>query len=133
MERFEIKKVENETLNVFYGDVYTIKDNLDEDSPVKSFRFLKPTAERICDWLNENVKKVETPEEKIHKAMDELWCSDAIRMEKVNNIFYLIERKDTCVTYDDIAYVLDIPEDRIDYISLNSSRSVFIIKRSDLE
>ena len=125
--RFEVEKVENETINAIYGDVYTIKDNFDEKSPInESFRLLKPSADKICDWLNGNVKPI-TVEMEIKSLVKSLWKDDEIVLEKCGAVYSITEIKPTNI----IASML---EERLDsrYLvkskPLSISRSVFYIK-----
>jgi hypothetical protein len=128
--RFEIKLVDDETINEIYGDVYKIKDNVDSDSPVDTFRLLKPSAERLCDWLNKNVNKVKTPDQKIHNVVDELWDTNEVRISKKGGSYYLIEKEDTSITNDKVARALGIRN--VDYMVINPLQSIFIVAEEDL-
>ena len=132
--RFKVGKVTGESITEVYGDVYTIVDSMDKDSPVSSLRMLKPNAEKFCDWLNENIKeKVLSPEEKIDKVVEELWEDDEVMVEYYNGLFFLIELKGTNVLIRDIAEALGIPDHKVGYEPIAFDKSIYRISKGDLD
>ena len=127
--RFESVKIENELLNAVYGDIYTIKDNMDDDSPVNTFRFLKPTADKICDWLNELVgEEAESFEDKVKEAIDYLWDDDEYEYFVIDDIHIIIEVKETNVSIGEIYDIL--PDASISYKDISWNKAVFFIKEA---
>ena len=135
MKRFESVKVENETLNDIYGtEIYKIRDNLDEDSPVSNYRALKKSTDELVDWLNENIKEVElTPYEKLENVLSRLYEPDEIHLNYYNEMFFIVEIKDTCVTRQDIANALGIDTYSIIMDAMGNNRSIYKIWESCLE
>lgn len=127
--RFETVKIENESLNAIYGDIYTIKDNVDDDSPVNTFRFLKPTADKVCDWLNELVgEEVKPFDDKVKEAIDYLWDDDEYQYFVVDDMHIIIEFKDTSVGLGDVYNVL--PDATIDCMDISPFKMVYFIKEN---
>lgn len=126
--RFESVEVRNEPLNEFFGDaVYTIKDNVDSNSPVRYFRLLKPTADKVCDWLNELVgEEVKPFGDKVKEAIDYLWDDDEYQYFVVDDIHIIIEVKDTGVGLGDVYSVL--PDATIDCRDISSFKMIYFIK-----
>lgn len=132
--RFKVGKVTGEPINEVYGDVYTIVDSMDEDSPVDGLRMLKPNAEKLCDWLNENIKeKVLSPKDRIDKAVKKLWQDDEVMVEYYGGLFFLIELKSTNVVTRNIADALGIPAHKIGNEPIAFDKSIYRISRSDLD
>ena len=104
--RFESVRVENDELGVFFGDVYTIKDNVDSKSPVNSFRLLKPTADKVCDWLNENIKEFDYFDGEVKAAIKILWNDDEYEYKVVDDVHIITELKETTVSGGDILNIL---------------------------
>lgn len=127
--RFETVKIENESINAIYGDIYTIKDNMDDDSPVNTFRFLKPTADKVCDWLNELVgEEAKSFDDKVKEATKYLWDDDEYFYLVVDDMHIIIEVKDTGVGLGDVYDVL--PNATIDCMDISSFKMIYFIKEN---
>lgn len=132
--RFEIEKVENESINLIYGEVYCVKDNQDSKSPVNDFRMLKPSAERVCKWLNENIKEVElSPVDKLENALKELYEPDEVQLNYHEGLFFIVEIKDTDVTAQLIANKLGIDRSAIMIETMRDYRAIYKIWESCLK
>ena len=125
--RFETVKIENESLNAIYGDIYTIKDNVDDDSPVNTFRFLKPTADKVCDWLNELVgEEVKPFGDKVKDAMEYLWDDDECLHFVVDGMHIVMEVKETFIGVNQFREAL--PDAIITYKMIGSYKAIFFIR-----
>ena len=127
--RFESVKVENEILDAIYGDVYTIKDNVDSNSPVNTFRLLKPSADVICKWLNNLVdEEAESFDDKVKEAIEYLWDDDECLHFVVDDMHIIMEVKDTSVGLGDVYSVL--PDATIDCMDISSFKTIYFIKEN---
>ena len=125
--RFETVKIENESLNVIYGDIYTIKDNVDDDSPVNTFRFLKPTADKVCDWLNGLVdEEAESFEDKVKEAINYLWDDDEYEYFVVDGMHIVIEVEETGIGVNQLREAL--PDAIIIYKDISYYKTIFFIR-----
>lgn len=125
--RFETVKIENESLNAIYGDIYTIKDNVDDDSPVNTFRFLKPTADKVCDWLNGLVdEEAESFEDKVKEAINYLWDDDEYEYFVIDDMHIIMEVKGTSISINDVRDAL--PNTIISYKNIGWHKAIFFIK-----
>lgn len=124
--RFEIKEVNGEYINTIYPDVWTIKDNYDENSPVDKYRANKKCAEELCEWLNENVKELSF-DDKVNLAIEKLWDDDEIVVDDYMGRFVITEIKPTEVTVDDIYELLK--EVTVDYHMITRDKAVYKINK----
>ena len=124
--RFETVKIENESLNAIYGDIYTIKDNVDDDSPVNTFRFLKPTADKVCDWLNGLVdEEAESFDDIVKEAIDYLWDDDEYEYFVVDGMHIVMEVKESFIGINQLRNAL--PDAIITYKDIGSYKAIFFI------
>ena len=127
--RFEIEKIEDEPITLIYGDIYTIKDNMDENSPVNTFRFIKPNAEMVCDWLNENVlvepSEVESFDDRVNKAIKKLWKPHEYELRVFDDLYVVVEIRDTEVCSSDIEEAM--PDAIVEYESPTYDKAVYFI------
>lgn len=125
--RFETVKIENEKINYVYGDIYTIKDNVDDDSPVNTFRFLKPTADKVCDWLNEFVGgEAESFDDEVKNAIEYLWDDDEYFYFVIDDMHIIMEVKGTSISINDVRDAL--PNTIISYKDIGWHKAIFFIK-----
>ena len=125
--RFESVKVENEILDAIYGDVYTIKDNVDSNSPVNTFRLLKPSADVICKWLNNLVgEEAKSFDDKVKEAIEYLWDDDEYQYFVVDGMHIIIEVKETRVGISEIRDIL--PDAIITYKDIGWYKAIFFIR-----
>lgn len=122
--RFEIKEVNGEYINTIYPDVWTIKDNYDENSPVDKYRANKKCAEELCEWLNENVKELSF-DDKVNLTIEKLWDDDEIVVDECMGYTAVTEIKETGITSSDILVKLDNCD--VETHNICSGKSVFKI------
>ena len=124
--RFETVKIENESLNAIYGDIYTIKDNVDDDSPVSTFRLLKSSADNVCKWLNELVgEEAESFDDKVKEAIEYLWDDDEYEYFVVDGMHIVMEVKETFIGVNQFREAL--PDAIITYKMIGSYKAIFFI------
>ena len=125
--RFETVKIENEPINYVYGDIYTIKDNVDDDSPVNTFRLLKPSADKVCKWLNGLVgEEAESFEDEVKNAIEYLWDDDEYFYFVIDDMHIIMEVKGTSISINDVRDAL--PNAIISYKDIGWHKAIFFIK-----
>jgi len=124
--RFEIKEIKGEYINTIYPDVWTIKDNYDENSPVDKYRANKKSAEELCEWLNENVEELSF-HDKVNLVIEKLWDDDEIVVDDYTWSFVITEIKPTEVTVEDIYELLK--EVTVDYYMITKDKAVYKINK----